>query len=38
MIIESRGNGDDEIVVIAFEGTGIKRLAANMVELKVLKG
>jgi len=38
MIIESRGSGDDEIVVIAFEGTGIKRLAANMVELKVLKG
>jgi DNA helicase-2/ATP-dependent DNA helicase PcrA len=38
MIIESKGSGDNEIVVIAFEGTGIKRLAANMVELKVLKG
>jgi superfamily I DNA/RNA helicase len=38
MIIESRGSGADEIIVIAFEGTGIKRLAANMVELKVIKG
>jgi DNA helicase-2/ATP-dependent DNA helicase PcrA len=38
MIIESKGSGDDEIVVIAFEGTGIKRLAANTVDLKVLKG
>lgn len=38
MIIESKGGGNDEIVVIAFEGTGIKRLAASMVELKVLKG
>jgi DNA helicase-2/ATP-dependent DNA helicase PcrA len=38
MIIESKGSGDDEIVVIAFEGSGVKRLAANMVELKVLKG
>jgi hypothetical protein len=38
MIIESKGSGDDEIVVIAFEGIGVKRLAANMVELKVLKG
>jgi DNA helicase-2/ATP-dependent DNA helicase PcrA len=37
MIIESKGTGDDEIIVIAFEGTGIKRLAANMVELKILK-
>lgn len=38
MIIESKGGGDDEILVIAFEGAGVKRLAANMVELKVLKG
>jgi DNA helicase-2/ATP-dependent DNA helicase PcrA len=38
MIIESKGSGDDETVVIAFEGAGVKRLAANMVELKVLKG
>ena len=38
MIIESKGGGEDEILVIAFEGAGVKRLAANMVELKVLKG
>ncbi len=38
MIIESKGSGDDEIIVIAFEGAGIKRLAANMAELKTLKG
>jgi DNA helicase II / ATP-dependent DNA helicase PcrA len=38
MVIESKGSGDDEIIVIAFEGAGVKRLAANMVELKILKG
>ena len=38
MIIESRGEGDDELVTIAFEGVGIKRLMANVAELKVLKG
>lgn len=38
MIIESKGSGDDEIIVVAFEGAGVKRLAASMVELKVLKG
>lgn len=38
IIIESQGGGEDEILVIAFEGAGVKRLAANMVELKVLKG
>lgn len=38
MIIESKGSGDDEIIVVAFEGTGVKRLAASMAELKVLKG
>jgi len=38
LIIESKGAGDDEILVIAFEGTGIKRLAANMANLTLLKG
>jgi DNA helicase-2/ATP-dependent DNA helicase PcrA len=38
LIIESKGSGDDEILVIAFEQTGLKRLAANVAELKVLKG
>jgi len=38
MIIESKGEGDDELVTIAFEGVGIKRLMASVAELKVLKG
>ncbi|MBI5348804.1 MAG: UvrD-helicase domain-containing protein, partial [Chloroflexi bacterium] len=38
MIIESKGEGDDELVTVAFEGTGIKRLMANVAELKILKG
>jgi DNA helicase-2/ATP-dependent DNA helicase PcrA len=38
MIIESKGEGDDELVTVAFEGAGIKRLMANVAELKVLKG
>ena len=38
MIIESKGEGDDELVTIAFEGVGIKRLMANVAELKILKG
>ncbi|MEK7276209.1 MAG: 3'-5' exonuclease, partial [Chloroflexota bacterium] len=38
MVIESKGGGDDEIVIVAFEQTGIKRLAANVAELKILKG
>ena len=37
MVIESKGGGDDELVIVAFEQTGIKRLAANIAELKVLK-
>lgn len=37
LVIESKGGGDDEIVVVAFEQTGIKRLAANLADLKVLK-
>nr|MBI2905929.1 hypothetical protein [Chloroflexota bacterium] len=36
LIIESTGSGDDEILVIAFEQTGLKRLAASVAELKVL--
>lgn len=38
MIIESKGEGDDELVTVAFEGAGIKRLMANVAELKILKG
>jgi DNA helicase-2/ATP-dependent DNA helicase PcrA len=38
IIVESRGEGDDEMVTIVFESTGVKRLMANVVELKILKG
>lgn len=38
IIVESRGEGDDEMVTVVFEATGVKRLMANVVELKVLKG
>ncbi len=37
LVIESKGGGDDEIVIVAFEQTGIKRLAANMAELILLE-
>jgi len=38
MIIESKGEGEDELVTIAFEGVGIKRLMASVADLKILKG
>ncbi len=36
IILNSRGDGDDEIVTIVFESVGIKRLAVGVVKLEVL--
>jgi DNA helicase-2/ATP-dependent DNA helicase PcrA len=38
IVIESKGAGENEEVVIAFEGMGVKRLLASLANLQLLKG
>ncbi|MBI3762049.1 MAG: UvrD-helicase domain-containing protein [Chloroflexi bacterium] len=38
IVIESKASGGDEIVSIAFEAVGLKRLAASMANLELLEG
>jgi hypothetical protein len=35
MVIESKSVGDDEMVIVAFDGVGIKRLVAGSANLQV---
>ena len=37
IILNTRADGDDEIVTIVFESVGIKRLAASLAKLEILK-
>ncbi|TET53995.1 MAG: DNA helicase UvrD [Anaerolineales bacterium] len=37
MVVESRQRGGDEIVTVAFEGAGVKRLMAGLAKLQVLE-
>ena len=37
MVVESRQRGGDEIVTVAFEGAGVKRLMAGVAKLQVLE-
>jgi DNA helicase-2/ATP-dependent DNA helicase PcrA len=38
IVIESKGSGEDEEVVVAFEGLGVKRLVASLAHLQLLQG
>jgi hypothetical protein len=35
MVIESKPVGDDEMVIVAFDGVGVKRLVAGAANLQV---
>jgi DNA helicase-2/ATP-dependent DNA helicase PcrA len=37
LVIQSRVDGEDEVVTVHFEGVGLKRLMANMANLERLK-
>ena len=37
MVVDSKMSGGDEIVTIAFEGRGVKRLAASFAHLKKIR-
>jgi DNA helicase-2/ATP-dependent DNA helicase PcrA len=38
IVVESKMSGDEEEVIVAFEAVGIKRLAASVANLEILKG
>ena len=37
IVLESRGQGDDEIVDVVFNSVGIKRLSASLANLTIIK-
>jgi DNA helicase-2/ATP-dependent DNA helicase PcrA len=38
IVIESKASGEDEIVTVAFEAVGLKRLAASLAVMEIIQG